>query len=92
MNGRRYDPNPDRARAIRAAREWAHMSQPDLARALGYKSATPVRQWEAAMLDPGPATVERIAAVTRTPVSALLVPSRRTVAEAAEWPTPRRAA
>lgn len=83
---RRYDPSPARARAIRQARDWAHMSELDLARALGYKSRTPVRAWEAAVLDPGPAVVERIAVVTRVPVSSLLMPPR---AASAGWPVSR---
>lgn len=86
---RRYDPSPARARAIRQAREWAHMSERDLARALGYRSRTPVRAWEACVLDPGPAVIARIAEVTRVPVSSLLVPSRGWDGEAAGWPVSR---
>jgi DNA-binding transcriptional regulator YiaG len=72
---RRYEPSPDRARAIRAARTWAWMSERDLAAALGVSQAT-VRCWEAAVRDPGPEMAARIAVATRVPVSSLLVPSR----------------
>ena len=46
-------PSPARARAIRQAREWAQMSQQDLARTLGVARWV-VRCWEAAVRDPGP--------------------------------------
>lgn len=99
MNGpHRYAPNPDRARAIREARQWAQMSERDLGRALGVAQAT-VRAWEAAVRDPGPGNVARIAEATRTSVSSLLMPRPRGHewscwwdAQAAEWPTSRRAA
>ena len=81
MNARRYEPSPDRARAIRQAREWAHMSERDLATALGYRTRTPVRAWEAAVRDPGPDMTARIAAATRVPVSSLLMPTPGGVTE-----------
>lgn len=72
---RRYDPSPARAAAIRQARDWAHMSQYDLARALGVSQRT-VCAWEQAVRDPGPDMAARIAVATRTPVSSLLAPAR----------------
>ena len=71
---RRYDPSQARAAAIRRAREWAHMSEQDLATAVGVSRVT-VRRWEAAERDPGPDMAWRIAAATRVPVSSLLMPS-----------------
>ena len=71
---RRYDPSPARARAIREAREWAHMSLQDLATALGVSGST-VRCWEGAVRDPGPGMAARIAVATRVPVSSLLMPA-----------------
>ena len=82
---RRYDPSQARARAIRQAREWAQMSEQDLARTLGVSRAT-VRCWETAVRDPGPDMTWRIAVAARVPVSSLLMPSRVAV-EAAGWPT-----
>jgi transcriptional regulator with XRE-family HTH domain len=64
----------DRAAAIRRAREWANMSQLDLAKALGYQTAHPVWAWENCRVDPGPAMVARIAEVTRTRAAELLIP------------------
>ena len=87
---RRYEPSPARARAIRHAREWAHMSTRDLATAVGVSAKT-VRCWEAAAWDPGPDMTWRIAVATRVPVSSLLMPSGVAV-EAAGWPTQRRTA
>ena len=79
---RRYDPSQARATAIRQAREWAHMSQYDLARLLGVSQVT-VSAWERAVRDPGPDMAWRIAAATRVPVSSLLMPpSCRSVAPA----------
>ena len=75
---RRYDPSPARARAIRQARDWAHMSLQDLAAALGVSRST-VRCWEAAVRDPGPDMAARIAVAARVPVSLLLMPSSRAV-------------
>jgi DNA-binding transcriptional regulator YiaG len=72
---RRYDPSPARARAIREARDWAHLSQYDLARILGVSQRT-VCAWEQAVRDPGPDMAARIAVAARVPVSSLLVPSR----------------
>ena len=72
---RRYDPSAARAAAIREAREWAHMSQYDLARVLGV-SRTTVEGWELLVRDPGPEMAARIAVATRVPVSWLLVPVR----------------
>ena len=69
-------PSQARARAIRQAREWAHMSLYDLAAALGVSRGT-VRCWESAARDPGPDMAARIAVATRVPVSSLLMPSRR---------------
>lgn len=86
---RRYDPSPDRAAAIREAREWAWMSQRDLARTLGVPLIT-VRRWEAAVRGVAPDMAARIAVATRTPVSSLLMPARRD-AQSAGWPA-RRAA
>ena len=71
---RRYEPSPARARAIRQAREQAHMSERDLAAALGVSRAT-VQAWEAAVRDPGPDMAWRIAVAARVPVSSLLMPS-----------------
>ena len=71
---RRYDPSRDRAAAIRRARDWAHMSERDLAAAVGVSQAT-VRAWEAAVRDPGPDMAWRIAVATRVAVSSLLMPS-----------------
>ena len=76
MTARRYDPSPDRARAIRKAREWAQMSQRDLAGALGVSRWT-VECWENVVRDPGPDMAARIAVATRAPVSSLLVPTGR---------------
>jgi DNA-binding transcriptional regulator YiaG len=70
---RRYQPNPARAAAIRRARDWAHMSQYDLARALDV-SREAVKAWEIPVRDPGPAMTARIAVATRVPVSGLLAP------------------
>ena len=72
---RRYDPSQARARAIRQARDWAHMSEQDLAAALGVSRFT-VRCWETAVRDPGPGMTARIAVATRVPVSSLLMPPR----------------
>ena len=83
---RRYEPSPARAAAIRAAREWAHMSQYDLARVLGVSQRT-VCAWEQAVRDPGPDMVWRIAAAARVRVSLLLMPCRD--AGAAVWPASR---
>ena len=86
---RRYDPSPDRARAIREARDWAWMSQYDLARVLGVSQRT-VCAWEQAVRDPGPDMTARIAVATRTPVSSLLVPSRQwDAAASSRWPVSR---
>ena len=74
-------PSPARARAIRQAREWAQMSQQDLARTLGVARWV-VRCWEAAVRDPGPDMAARIAVATRVPVSSLLMPSRELTAVA----------
>ena len=74
MNARRYDPSPARAAAIRRARDWANMSERDLATAVGVSKWT-VQCWEAAVRDPGPDMTARIAVATRVPVSSLLVPS-----------------
>ena len=79
---RRYEPSPARAAAIRQAREQAHMSERDLARALGVSRAT-VQAWEAAVRDPGPDMAWRIAVAARVPVSSLLMPSRPSVADRA---------
>ena len=79
MNARRYDPSPARAAAIRHAREWANMSERDLAAALGVAKWT-VQCWEAAVRDPGPDMTWRIAVAARVPVSSLLVPTPRSVA------------
>lgn len=73
MNARHYDPSPDRARAIREAREWAQMSLRDLAAALRVSHMT-VRRWETGVCDPGPEMAARIAVATRMPVSSLLAP------------------
>ena len=70
---RRYEPSQDRAAAIRQAREWAQMSEQDLARTMGVSRST-VRCWEAAVRDPGPDMAWRIAVATRVPVSSLLMP------------------
>ena len=70
---RRYEPSQARAAAIRQAREWAQMSQRDLAAAVGVSRWT-VECWEAAVRDPGPDMAWRIAAATRVRVSSLLVP------------------
>ena len=83
---RRYEPSQARAAAIRKAREWAQMSERDLAAALGVPRAT-VRRWEAAAQDPGPDMAARIAVATRVPVSSLLVPSRDS--RSAGWPAAR---
>jgi transcriptional regulator with XRE-family HTH domain len=72
---RRYEPSKARAAAIRQARDWAQMSERDLAAALGVSRAT-VRAWEDAARDPGPEMAARIAAAARVPVSSLLMPSR----------------
>ena len=88
---RRYAPNRARAAAIRQAREWACMSQYDLARALGVSQRT-VCRWEAAAWDPGPVVVMRIAEVTRVRVSFLLVPGGRTSRDEFGWPSHREAA
>jgi DNA-binding transcriptional regulator YiaG len=72
---RRYEPSQARARAIHQARDWAHMSQQDLATALGVPRSA-VRRWEAAEQDPGPDMAARIAVATRVRVSSLLMPSR----------------
>ena len=89
MSARRYDPSPARARAIRHAREQAHMSRYDLAAALGVGEAT-VRRWEAAVNDPGPDVTWRIAVATRVRVSSLLMP--RWDSGASGWPVERSAA
>jgi len=86
---RRYEPSLARAAAIRAAREWAQMSQYDLARVLGV-SQTTVRAWERAVRDPGPDMVWRIAEATGVRVSLLLMPCRD--AGAAGWPARSEAA
>ena len=78
---RRYEPSQARAAAIRKAREWAQMSERDLAVALGVSRAT-VRSWEAAARDPGPDMTARIAVATRAPVSSLLAPTGRPPAAA----------
>jgi DNA-binding transcriptional regulator YiaG len=70
---RRYEPSQARAAAIRRACDWAHMSERDLATALGVSRAT-VRAWQAAERDPGPDMTARIAVATRTRVSSLLMP------------------
>ena len=79
MTARRYEPSQARAAAIRDAREWAHMSERDLAAALGVSRAT-VRCWETAVRDPGPDMAWRIAVAARVPVSSLLVPAVRRAA------------
>ena len=79
---RRYEPSRARARAIRRAREQAHMSERDLAAALGV-SRTAVRDWEGAVRDPGPGMAARIAVAARAPVSSLLMPSHRAPGRAA---------
>ena len=70
---RRYEPSRARARAIRQAREQSHMSERDLATAVGVSQAT-VRAWEGAVRDPGPGMAWRIAVAARVPVSSLLMP------------------
>ena len=79
MTARRYEPSRARAHAIRQAREWAQMSERDLARTLGVPRSA-VRSWEASVRDPGPDMTARIAVAARVPVSSLLMPTPRSVA------------
>ena len=59
-NRRQHPPNPEIARRIKSALEWHEMSQADLARVLGYASAS-ISQILSGATRPSDQTVKRIA-------------------------------